>query len=425
MASGKLHENERVKLGAPAAHLRAMGTLLGLGGLASAAIWGALIGDEWNRYLHSYLLSFSFFLSIALGALFFVVLHHLVKAYWSVVLRRIAEILIGTFPMLFLLSLVILVPLLLGNHGLYIWSNESAVRADEVLEHKAGWLNPAFFSFRIAAYFAIWIGMAVFFSGQSLKQDGDGDFAHTASMRRWSGLSMIIFSVTTALASFDLLMSLEPHFFSTIFGVYFFAGCVISIYASLALIARALQGSGRLTHSITVEHYHDLGKLLFAFIFFWGYIAFSQFMLIWYANLPEETEWFQPRMQLSNEHGFGYGWLYLGLLIFHFCVPFVSLLSRWTKRLSVNLLGRQVPILSLFALWMLAMHWADLYGLVMPSYSLLREEVPVMNIHPVDLLNFIGIGGMFVAAAAHRARDINLIPIKDPSLGDSLRFHNQ
>jgi hypothetical protein len=424
MASGKLHETERIKLGVRAAQIRASGAFVGIVAMVIAAIWGGALGDGWNRFLHSYLLNFTFFLSIALGALFFVVLEHLVKAHWSVVLRRIAEIVMGTFPLLFMLSLVFLVPLLLGSDKLFQWNNEQLVETDPLISGKSAWLNSAFFSLRVIAYFAVLSAMALFYFSRSVKQDEDGDYAHTTAMRRLSGPCMIVFSITTALLAFDLIMSLEPHFFSTIFGVYYFAGCAISVYASLTLIPWLLQSSGRLTHSISVEHYHDVGKLLFAFVFFWGYIAFSQFMLIWYANLPEETGWLRPRMALESGGGVGYGWLYLFLLIFHFAVPFVCLLSRWTKRLSLNLLGKKVPILALFAAWMLAMHWLDLYGLVMPSYHYVRGEEPMLTFHPIDLLNLFAIGGLFVAAMAHRAQHINLIPVRDPSLAASLRFHN-
>jgi hypothetical protein len=405
-------------MGALAGRIKGAAGPLGVVCLLAAVVWGAMIGDRMERFFHSYLWSFAYFLSIAVGALFFVILQHLVKATWSVTVRRIAEILSSTFPVLFVLFLVILAPMLLESTALYPWTNAELVESDYILSKKAGYLNVPWFAFRMVLYFAVWSALARYFFKRSVAQDLSGDPALSDRMRWVSGPAMIAFAVATTWASFDLLMSLDPHWFSTIYGVYFFAGSAIAIMSALILIPLALQASGRIKRAVTVEHYHDLGKLLFGFVFFWGYIAFSQFMLIWYANIPEETEYFRHRMELGDGY-LGWGWIGLALLLLHFAFPFVCLLSRWTKRLSVPIGKRRIPILALFAIFMLAMHWVDMYWLVMPSYSTHK-----LVLHPIDLLNFLGIGGLFVASAAHAAGKVHLLPIKDPKLGESLRFQN-
>jgi len=198
-------------------------------------------------------------------------------------------------------------------------------------------------------------------------------------------------------------MSLSPHWFSTIFGVYYFAGCVVGSLALLIVMTRALQLSGRLTHAVSVEHYHDLGKLLFGFTFFWAYIAFSQFLLIWYANIPEETMWYQKRMEN------GWQWVSLLLLFGNFIVPFLGLMSRHVKR--------QPKLLAGWAAWLLLMHYVDLYWLAMP------EVLVSPSIGLTELGCLAAFGGLMVAAWSKVAAKHALIPVHDPRLPESLAFH--
>lgn len=404
----ELHPKEKIKLGNLYGRVYGGGLGMGILFLVITVGIGLTKGDHMTRFFHSYLVGVTYFLSIALGALFFVVLQHLVKARWSVVVRRIAEILTGAFPMLLVLALGIVVPMLIAKAGPYHhWLHPAP--DDHLLHQKAPWLNVPFFAARVIIYFGIWIFLSRYFSKKSVEQDESGDAGITAKLQKWSAPSMIVFALTASFAAFDLLMSIEPHWFSTIFGVYYFAGSAIGIFATLTLISMALQKSGRLTHSITVEHYHDLGKLLFAFIFFWSYIAFSQFMLIWYANIPEETVWYQSRMFTD--------WKYLSyVLLFGHCVfPFLCMLSRWTKR--------WLKLLAFFATWMLVMHFFDLLWLVLPAHDPNPNGFGSM-FSVMDVTALIGVGGLFVAAAARAASKVNLIPVKDPALGDSLHFEN-
>jgi hypothetical protein len=201
------------------------------------------------------------------------------------------------------------------------------------------------------------------------------------------------------------MMSLDAEFFSTIFGVYYFAGCVSSGYSSIALSLMWLQGKGRLVNSVNREHYHDLGKMMFAFVIFWSYIAFSQFMLIWYGDMPEETHWFKVRFAGSWSLA---SWT---LLVCHFVLPFFGLMSRHVKR------NRKT--LAFWAFWLLAIEYVDMYWLIMPNLS--PEHVPIS---PVDILCWVGLAGIYFGVAAMRTKGINLVPTKDPRLADSLAFQN-
>jgi hypothetical protein len=390
-------------------HLGALGTRVariaalvgGAGTVASLAV-AALAADGWRRFFFSYLLSFSYLLTLALGALFFVILQHLARAGWSVVVRRWAEAIAATLPALAVLAIPIVA---FGLHHLYHWTHAEAVAADHLLQAKQPYLNVPFFVVRLAVYFAVWTLLARFFLTRSLAQDENGDAALTQQMERRSAPAMLLFALTATFAAFDLLMSLDAHWYSTMFGVYVFAGSVVSFVALLTVVVFATQRAGMLRHAITVEHYHDLGKLLFAFTVFWAYIAFSQYMLMWYANLPEETAWLLRRQ--TN----GWGWVGLVLLVGHFALPFAALLSRAPKR--------RPRAVAAVAAWVLLMHWFDLYWVVVPEVSR-TSAVP----HLLDLTTLVGLGGLVVAFAAYRMRGRSLVPERDPRLAESLRFEN-
>lgn len=350
----------------------------------------------------SYLTSYAFWLSIALGGLFFVILQHATRAGWSIVVRRIAENTMITLPLFALLFLPIVI---FGMHHLYHWSHASAVAHNKVLQAKSGYLNPTFFYIRAAGYFIAWSLLGFRFYKKSLKQDSDRDDAHSAGLRRLSAPSIIIFGLTVTFASFDWLMSLDPHWYSTMFGVYFFSGSFVAIIAFLCIVGILLNHTGKLSSIITTEHYHDLGKLLFAFAVFWSYIAFSQYFLYWYANIPEETMWFKHRL-----HG---NWRQLTFLLAlgHFVVPFFFLMTRKTKR--------NLNTLLVAALWMLMVHFIDLYWLVMPTFLKSGYEFSLL-----DLFSFVGIGGLFVSIFSGRMIAKPLVPVGDPRLQESLSFEN-
>jgi hypothetical protein len=388
-------------LGAAATRVRTVGLALGAVGVAASAALVAVTPAGVEQLLFSYLLDYAFLLSLALGALFFVILQHLTRAGWSVVLRRLAESVAMVLPLLAVLA----VPVALGVHELYHWSHADAVAADPVLAAKSAYLNVPFFLVRLVVYLVVWVALARFFFSRSVSQDTSGDVALTSAMERRSAPAMLLFAATVTFASVDLLMSLDPHWYSTIFGVYFFAGSVVGSLALLIVLARALQGSGRLARAITVEHYHDLGKLLFAFTVFWAYIAFSQYMLMWYANIPEETVW------LLRRQSHGWQWVGLALLLGHFVLPFAVLLSRGPKR--------RPRLLAAVAGWVLAMHWVDMFWLVAPEL-----HGDAVKVHGLDVTVLLALAGLAVSAWAHVMRRCALVPQRDPRLAESLGFEN-
>ncbi len=376
------------------------GVLLVVGG---GGALGLALGSDggMHRLAETYLVSFAYFLSLALGALFFVLLQHLTHAGWSVVVRRLAEALSVNV----VLMAVLAIPVVLNMEHLYHWAHPGAADHDAILAGKSAFLNPQFFTIRLVVYFAIWSLLAWFFFSISKKQDATADPKLTRKMEALSAPGMILFALSLNFAAFDLLMSVNPHWFSTIFGVYFFAGSVVVIMATLVVLAAYLQRQGRLQGIVTVEHYHDLGKLLFGFVVFWAYIAFSQYMLYWYGNIPEETVWYLTR-QTGNWTGIS-----VALLFGHFVIPFLALVSRFPKR--------RPRLLVLAALWMLAMHWLDLYYLVGPEFHPEGASIGLM-----DVLCFFGMGGLFFLVLALRLRKISLVPVGDPRLAESLAFEN-
>ena len=362
-------------------------------------------GDDLKHFSYSYLVSFMWVLSIALGALWWVTLQHLVNASWSIVARRVGELLAVAMPLIAVLSLPIVAQAMMGKATLFPWADPQAVHDDHILHHKAAYLNPTFFLIRCLIYFGFWSLLARYWLKSSVQQDQSAQPSLNPNLRAVSAPSMIAIALTLTFCVFDFVMSLDKLFFSTIFGVYYFAGCVISINSVLVLSLMWIQKQQRLVGMVTVEHYHDLGKMMFAFIVFWSYIAFSQFMLIWYANIPEETAWFKPR--------FAGDWKIVSaaLLIGHFALPFLGLMSRQIKRNKTTL--------AFWAVWLLVIHWVDLYWLVMPQFD---PSGPPFGL--LDITCWIGLASLLVAAVAYQAQKVTLVPTKDPRLEKSLAFEN-
>ena len=379
----------------------AIGLILAVVGLGASLALGLSGNEEAHHQLwHSWLVGALFVLSISLGGLFFVLVHHATQAGWSVVVRRIAENAMGTLPFLALLF----VPLIFGMHDLFHWTHVDAVQQDHLLQHKRPYLNETFFLVRVAAYFVIWSALAFWFGRQSRLQDATGDHEITRRMRRASPPGLLLFAVTVTFFAFDWLMSLDPHWYSTIFGLYFFAGSVMAFLAFLALVTIAGRRAG-LGQVLNAEHRHDIGKLLFGFVVFWAYMAFSQYMLIWYANMPEETSFFSKRLAGS------WGAAGIVLAIGHFIVPFFFLLPRAVKR--------SAKALAAVSAWLLAMHLLDLYWLVMPNLHKAGMAPSLL-----DAAALIGCVGVFLAAFGFALKRQALVPLRDPRLPESLTFEN-
>ncbi len=381
-----------------------LAAVMGVLGLAVSLLLGPLAG--WERFFRAYIVSYAFVLSLALGSLFFVLLHYLTRAGWSVVVRRLAEIVAAVMPLLAVLFAPLLIPLFLGLPGVYAWSDRALVQTDANLQLKQVYLNVPFFAARWVVYFTVWIYLSRRFLSASLAQDQTADVELSRKLERASAPGMLAFGFTLTFAAFDLLMSLSPHWFSTVFGVYYFSGGVLGSLALLIILAVIAQRHGALQHAVTPEHFHDLGKLAFAFVVFWAYIAYSQYMLIWYANMPEETAWYQPR------NSGGWAWLGIVALLFaHFVVPFLALVSRYPKR--------RPGLLAIAAVWLLLVHWVDLYWVAMPALGIAGGNWPP---NLVDLTLLIGVGGIFAAGVAVGLGRYPLLARGDPRLPESLAF---
>lgn len=370
-------------------------------GIAGLAASGAGYFVDSAQFYYSYLVAFMFWLSIGLGGLFFTLLHHLTGAEWSTVIRRWSETAMATIP----LMAILFIPILLGMRDLFHWSHADVVAQDAILSGKAGYLNPTFFTIRSIGYFVIWSLLVLNLYRTSLKQDHGGSESITKKLRAISAPGMILFAVTISFSSFDWLMSLDAHWFSTIFGVYWFSGSFLSLLCFIVLLGLYQRKDSILKEEVTIEHYHDLGKLIFGFIVFWAYMGFSQYMLIWYANIPEETVWYYHRWY--ND------WQGMSLLLIfgHFVLPFLALLTRASKR--------NLVVMGTMSVWILAMRWVDIYWLVFPN---LHQHGP--HYSWMDCTAMIGIGGIFVWYYWRKYTAHPIMPVGDESLGNSLDFEN-
>ena len=353
--------------------------VVGVAGLALTAVGAAL---DPRRALYAYLVAFVYWLGIALGALILLGAFHASNARWPVVLRRFIEHVPAVIP----LFVVLFVPILLGRHHLFQWVDLDALTGElrRTVEHKRLYLNVTAFVARAVLYFAFWIVVAELLRRWSIRQDASGDLTLTRWQRRLGSGALPFLALTLSFAAFDWIMSVDPRFFSTIFGVYWFAGSFMAAFAVTIIAANLTRADAtQFGAHLSAEHVHSLGKFLLAFVAFWGYIAFSQLLLIWIANVPDEVPWYVFRITG--------GWLPVGafLAVFQFVVPFFLLLSRDLKR--------NVRQLSWVAGWLLFAHWVDLYWLIMPH---LDEAGPHFSLW--DLTAFVGVGG--VGRCAHCGR---------------------
>ncbi|MFI5297810.1 MAG: hypothetical protein ACHREM_06885 [Polyangiales bacterium] len=372
------------------------GGVAAVGVLAMAA---AYLSDK-ERFAYSYLPAFAWFVTLGLGALMFILIQHLTRASWSVAVRRQAEWLTNLLPV----GLILFIPVAAFAHQLYHeWMGPEAAKDPAVMK-KVAYLNASGFYVRALIFFVLWSAIAFWYSNTSKDQDTAGGLEHHRRMQKWAAPAILLTAPTLTLGGIDWLMSLDPHWYSTIFGVYIFAGAMTSSHAALALMTISLQNRGFFNRVSTVEHQHDVGKLLFGWTVFFAYIGFSQFFLIWYANIPEETIFFIRRTH--------HGWENISLLILfgHFVLPFLVLMSRHAKRSK--------PVLAGAAVWMLFMHWVDMYWLVMPSHD---TELHLQWQDLATALGPFGIACLVVAVAASKS---SLYPLKDPFIPETLKNEN-
>ena len=386
---------------------------VGVIGLAATAAGGALDG---RRALFAYLAAFVYWVGIAAAAMIFLMANEAANSKWYIVVRRLLE----TIPAAFTVLAVLFIPIALGMGRIFPWVDPMAAMhapiqpwahgegplAIHLWEHRHPWMNAPFFLIRAVVYFAIWMGVAMLLRGWSLAQDRTGAPELKLKMRRLAAGGLPFVALALTFAAFDWQMSLSAFLFSTIFGVYWFAGSLVAAIAVWILAAAAASREEPLKSAINANHIHSMGKYLFAFTAFWAYIAFSQYLLIWIANLPEEVPWYLVRTDT--------GWKGVGifLALFQFLLPFIILMPRERKRSWRPLV--------IMAFWILAVHYVDIYWVVMPTLSPGGPSPSWM-----DLAAFLGVGGISVAWVVSRLRGHPILPARDPYLADSLHYEPQ
>jgi len=352
-----------------------------------------LVGFFMDRvqFFRSYLFAFSFWAGISVGSLALLMLQHLTGGGWGFVIRRVLEASTRTLP----LVAILFVPVILGAHRIYPWTNAEEVAKSPVLSVKARFLNLPFFTVRAVIYFAVWLLLAYLLNRWSKLQDLTAELQHTKRMRILSGPGLVLLIFAVTFASVDWFMSLEPEWYSTIYGFIFVAGWALSALAFTIAAMSILSAEEPMSEIVAQSHFHDLGKLLLALVMLWTYFDFSQFLIIWSGNLPEEIHYYLPRM-----HG-GWGAIALAVVVLHFAFPFLFLLSRSFKRNAGKL--------AIVATLVLLMRLIDLFWTIAPSF--LHEH---FHVSLLDVIAPIGMGGLWLAMFAWELSKRPLIPINDP-----------
>ena len=439
--------------------------IVGAIGLIGVAAGFAGYNADKERFAFSYLFAFVVPLTVALGALFFTLVLYVTKANWGITVRRVAELLFQPMP----IFAVMVIPLVLSLQFLFPWNGakhshqtrepvaevhvdsrepaaaqkrggheessplaeyrgnpakeplalrdppvanahmmeRSAEREERrIIDHRLPYLNRSFFLGRLVFYLLVWALLAQRYFDWSTEQDRTKALAITAKAQRFAPVAIMLFGLTLSFFGFDWLLSLDPTWYSTMFGVYFFAQTAVFVLACIILASMALRSSGLLGNAVTVEHYHDLGKLLFGFIAFWTYIAFAQFFLTWYSNIPDELVWFNARWR---DNGGTWKGISLALIVMKFLVPFWFLMSRNIKR--------RLQLLAAGAVCIVVMHVVEMYWVVMPNYGPLEPNY-------VDVALCVGLFCLYLAAVLRNLEQYSLVPIGDPRLARCLEFEN-
>lgn len=379
--------------------LRLLALLVGVVFLI-ALLAGAFINRE--QFFHSYLIGFLFWVGVALGSLALLMLQHLTGGGWGMVIRRVLEAATRTLP----LMLILFMPIWFGLRHIYPWTDPAKMveglsheAAGALQEKAARYLNPAFFTVRALFCFAIWLLLQFFLNKWSRAQDSGSDAAATKKMRILAGPGMVLFILTVTVAAIDWVMSISPEWSSTIFGLLFVASFALSALAFAIAMVALLSDREPLAEVVAPLHFHDLGKLLLALVMLWAYFAYSQFLIIWSGNLPEEIVWYQPRT-----HG-GWGAVAITVVVLHFAFPFAFLLSRSIKRNPHRLVSVAVLIL--------IMRVIDLIWMIAPNKNFSGAH---FHISPLDVAAVLGIGGIWIAMFAGQLMRRPLMAFNDPQM---------
>jgi len=364
--------------------------IVGAVGLGVTAL-GALFDVE--QALRSYLASFVFWTGAGLGCLAILMINHLTGGAWGASIRRLLEAGACTLP--FMAGFFL--PIALGMPLLYEWADPEVMAHDHLLQAKQLYLNVPFFLARAVFYFAAWTLLSRSLSHWSLEHDKTDDPKPAYRLELWSRGGLLLLGLTGTFASFDWMMSLEPHWYSTIYGILYMGGAALTAFALMIPLAALLSSQGPLARVITPDVFHDLGKLMLAFVMLWAYFSFSQFLIVWSANLTEEIPWYLRRL------AGGWQWVALVIIAFHFALPFLLLLSRRLKRNP-----RQ---LAMVALGLVVIRYVDVFWLVTPAF-----EPGDFRVHLLDLTAVAGLGGVWLWTVVWLLADKPLVPLRDPSL---------
>jgi hypothetical protein len=368
--------------------------IVGVGGFALCGV-GVFLDPR--QFFRSYLLAYIFWLGLPLGCLGILMLHYLVGGTWGAIIRRILESGTRTLP----LMVLFFVPLLFGLHELYSWAVSHVVAQDELLRHKSPYLNVPFFVGRLVGYFIAWLVPAYLLNRWSRQQDRTPEWSAQRPVRRrlilLSGLGLLLYGFTMSFAAIDWVISLEPHWHSSVYGLLVVVGQLLGAMAFVVVVTGWLADYAPLSEVLSPTHVHDLGNLLLASVLFWAYIAFAQWLIIWSGNLPEAVLWYVHRTRG------GWQWMALALALFQFAVPFVFLLSSDIKRHARRL--------AVVAVVILFMHMVDVFWLVMPAFY--RDG---LSVHWLDLTALIGVGGGWTAFFVWQLKRRSLLPHYDPDL---------
>ncbi|MEE2658154.1 MAG: hypothetical protein VX733_06590 [Candidatus Latescibacterota bacterium] len=364
-------------------------------GVAGIVLAGVGYTTDADHFFQSWLIGFTYWLSLTLGCLMILFIHNLAGGRWGFALRRLLEAGTRTLPLMFVLGL----PVLAGMHSLYEWTHAEHVVGDEFLEHKAPYLNSTFFIIRYFACFLLWGGMVALLNRWSGQQDESADdTSPTRRMQILSGPGIVLFVLLCTIASVDWLMSLEPHWFSTIFSAIYIIGQALMAWAFMVLVAVPLSRQKPLNALLTNERLRDIGTFMLGFVMLWAYTSFSQLLIIWAGNLPEEITWYYTRLQGS--------WVYVGygLIGFHFAVPFLLMVSSRIKA--------RVQVLISVALGLMLMRFLDLYWITAPALQ--HGESHSAMPHWLDLVVPVGIGGIWLYVFFGQLKKRSLVPLNDP-----------
>jgi hypothetical protein len=351
-----------------------------------------------TQFFRSYLLAFVFWIGLPLGCSAILMLHHMVGGTWGFPLRRLLES--GT-KTLWLMAMLVL-PILFRLPALYSWADPSKVRVDPVLQYKHPYLNAPFFVARTVVYFAAWTALAYFLNKWSSRQDETGEPGLTRRLQSLSGPGLLIYGLTVTFASVDWVMSLEASWFSTIYGTIFMVTQALAAMALVTLTVILLSKQEPLAGLISPRVLNDYGNLLLTFTMLWAYLSFSQYLIIWAGNLQDEIPWY-----LSRAQG-GWAWVALGLIVFHFAVPFLLLLSRFVKR--------RAQILGWVAAGLVLVSVVDIFWLTVPAFERRGPEF-----HLTDWLAILGIGGLWLWRFAAQLKGRSLLPLHDPRLKEIMQ----